>query len=384
MGITAKTGVARLMLPLRVVAGAPERRWVMRYGFGIGLALALGLALMVGCSDENGEGGSGGTAGTGGMAGGGGIDTIEWAASIAVTSEEKPYEHYGFRIGVSSSAHANIDWLTDGALDDYKPVYSPDGSQVTFFRVYEYLGEPVPEWRSKICVMNADGSGYRELTSGEYSDYIPYWTRDGSNDITFTRVAIPFSQRIYRTSPDAAPGEEELISDPENFEHGYSTLEDGRMLIRRELPFSYFLMTPNLGGTPSYEPLSYSGDEGTYLHKMTVSPSETKVAYMKVEGLTLADILAQRVYLPAVIAYADFDPVNLRIENEVEITEFDDSTLVWYPAWTADEKHILYAHSFDGRGVIKAYSLEAGTTTQISSRDDELDYRYPVPVGIAK
>jgi len=340
----------------------------MRDVFRFRFAFALGLTLMTACGeDENGT-----------------SEAIEWEASIAVTSEEQPYEHFGFRIGVSNSESSDIEWLTDGALDDYKPVYSPDGSQITFFRVYEYNGEPVPEWRSKICVMNADGSGYRELTSGEYSDFVPYWTRDGSNDITFTRFAIPFSQRIYRISSDAQPGEEQLISDPDNFEFGYSTLEDGRILVRRDIPVSYFLMTPNPGGTPTYETLSPPGDEAAYMHKMTVSPGETKVAYMKVEGLTLADIVAQRVYSPAVIAYADFDPVNLRIENEVEITELDESSLVWYPAWTADEKHIIYAHRFDGRGVIKAYSLETGTTTQISARDDELDYRYPVPVGIAK
>jgi hypothetical protein len=73
------------------------------------------------------------------MAGAGGIDTIEWAASIAVTSQEEPFEHFGFRIGVSSSESSNIEWLTDGALDDYKPVYSPDGSQITFFECLSTL-----------------------------------------------------------------------------------------------------------------------------------------------------------------------------------------------------------------------------------------------------
>ena len=43
--------LARLMLPLRVVVGAPERRWVMGYAFRFGLALALGLMLSVGCGE---------------------------------------------------------------------------------------------------------------------------------------------------------------------------------------------------------------------------------------------------------------------------------------------------------------------------------------------
>jgi len=330
----------------------------MRYLVQFMFVLALGV---VGCSDDQ-----------------SGSETLEWAASISVKSEERPYEHFGFRIGIGNSANSDIDWLTDGKLDDYKPVYSADGSQIVFFRVTEYLGEPVPEWRSKICVMNEDGSGFRELTGGEYSDFVPYWTRDGRNEITFTRFALPLSQRIYRTSPDADPGEERLISDPNFFDFGYTTLSDGRMLVRRELPLGYFLLTPDSDGEPIYEELSYPVED-TYMHKMTVSPSETKVAYMKIEDITIAEIFTQDVYYPAVIAYADFDAANLRIENEVVISEIDESTIDWYPSWSPDEKHIIYAHS----GVIMGYSLDTGVTTQLSSRD-ELNSRYPVFVGTAK
>jgi hypothetical protein len=333
----------------------------MRYLFGFVCACALGVMPLVGCS--NSESSSG---------------TIEWAASAAVKSEEQPNELFGFGIAISNSANSDIQWLTDGQLDDYKPAYSPDASKIAFFRVFDYGDGPVRSWKTKLCVMNADGSDYRELTSGDYADWHPYWTRDGSDQITFTRFGQPLSQGVYRTSPDADPGDERLISDPQFFEYGYSSLSDGRILLRREFPLKYFLVTPDVGGAPVYEEISYPV-ENAYLHKMTISPSETKIAYMKVENITQADIVASKIYFPAIIAYADFDADGLRIENEVEITEYDDSTVDWYPSWDPNEEHLVYAHS----GVIRGYSLETGITEQISSHD-ELDYRYPTIVGQTK
>ncbi|MFZ1865772.1 MAG: hypothetical protein WAU39_16225 [Polyangiales bacterium] len=308
--------------------------------------------------------------------------TIEWAGSVAVRSEEKPEQpgmHFGFRIAVSNSANSEIQWLTDGELDDYKPAFSPDGSKIAFWRALDYGNGFIGTWTSKICVMNADGSNFRELTGGDSLDSVPYWTRDGSNQIVFARRNNQ-GVFVYRVSSDSEPGDEELISDPAFWEAGYSSLKDGRILVRREfVPVRYFLLTPDVGGTPTYEEISHPFGERTYMHKMTISPSESKVAYMKVENITDSDILTQNIYANAVIAYADFDAANLRIENEVVITEYDDSTYDWYPSWSPDEKHILYTHS----GVIRAYDLETGITEQISSHD-ELDYRYPTVVGQTK
>ncbi|MFZ1863550.1 MAG: hypothetical protein WAU39_04960 [Polyangiales bacterium] len=334
-------------------------RYVVRFWF----AFALGLALTAGCSDENGSN-----------------ESIDWASSLAVTAEEQPEPpemHFGFRIATSTSASPNIGWLTDGERDDYKPAYSPDGSKITFFRVFDYGTGFQAAWKSRLCVMNADGSDVRELTAGEYLDATPYWTRDGTDRIVFHR--FDSGHKIYITSPDANVDDEQLISDPDFWDRPWSSLGDGRILVSREVPdLGHFLLTPNLGGTPIYEEISYPV-AGAYLNHMTISPSETKVAYMKVADTTPGEVLSQGYFWDAVIAYADFDADNLRIENEVEITEHDDTSVDWYPSWSPDEQYIVYAHS----GVIRSYSLETGITEQISSRDD-LDYRYPTVIGQTK
>jgi hypothetical protein len=346
---------------------------VMRSSFAMLAAFALAL---VACSESE-----------------SGDQAIEWAASTAAVKQDP--DKIGYGITHNTTASPDFEWLTE--VDDYKPVYSADGTQVAFFRVFDYGDGRIPSYKTKICVMDADGSNVRELTVGEHADFNPYWTRDGTNQITFTRFTIPFSQKIYRISPDGEPGDEVLISrpEPDYFEFGYSSLEDGRMLIRRDFPrLGYHLMTPNPGGMPTYEPISHPGDEQTYMHKMTISRDETKVAYMKIEDITPADIIAQRVYWGSAIAYADFDADSLGISNEVDTGAPEPARWNGYPHWDADGETVLYTNfgtcaplvtppECVRSGVVMAYSLRAGEHTQISTHDD-LVYGYVAAVGVVK
>jgi hypothetical protein len=74
--------------------------------------------------------------------------------------------------------------LTDGAFSDYGPAVSPDGSRIAFSR---YALEPGIDASSptlnldiQIFVMNADGTGITQLTSGPTDAYWPSWSPDGS------------------------------------------------------------------------------------------------------------------------------------------------------------------------------------------------------------
>jgi hypothetical protein len=71
--------------------------------------------------------------------------------------------------------------------NDFKPSWSRDGSMLTFFRAYRY-GTGFGEWRSSICVINADGTGFRELTGHDIANFNPTWTRDGTDRIIFNRL----------------------------------------------------------------------------------------------------------------------------------------------------------------------------------------------------
>jgi hypothetical protein len=246
--------------------------------------------------------------------------------------------------------------------------------------------------------MNADGSGLRELTAGERMDTNPQWTRDGSNKIVWTRVEstlslfgihVPLGMNVYWTDPDADPGDEERISRGFRWplEFVYSGLRDGRLLVRREARNEYYLMTPDPGGNAAYDRLDYP-EPGTLLHKMTVSPSETRVAYMKVADAGFDTNAAPEAYSHAVIAYADLDVEAGTLRNEVEVTAFDEANTNWYPSWSPDESRLIFACSGacpegPSRGQIFEYDLATGALRKVSG-NDALEYRYPAFRGVVK
>src|SRR5512135_2547625 len=116
------------------------------------------------------------------------------------------------------------------------------------------------------------------------------------------------------TSPDASPGDEQLVSDPDYlyFEWANSGLRDGRILVDRlgaDSVFKTFLLTP--GKPPKYEEIARPTNH--YWHKLTLSPSETRVAYMLDTNNNIP------VYNDDVIYYAAFDIQALKIQDQVQI-----------------------------------------------------------------
>ncbi|MDT0605569.1 TolB family protein [Croceitalea rosinachiae] len=291
---------------------------------------------------------------------------IEWVSSLDLN------------IAISSSDNVDINYLTRSNLD-YKPTYSPDGTQIAFFRVEDYGGSSQPEnWKTKICVINVDGTGFKELTSGNHTDWNPMWTRDGSNKVIFTRFIglFPYRTRVYRVDLDDGQ-EEELISDPSNSEFVYSGLKDGRSLVRRNGDNAeYYLLKPTSDG-PIYEKIN---SPNYFLHKMSISPSENKITYMKVKDFTYG------IDAGAVIAFADFDPDLLSISNEREITFYDPNNVTWYPCWNKEENRIIYAlisNSNSRIGQILSYELDNNRTSIISKHSSK-SYWYPNVKDVVK
>lgn len=92
--------------------------------------------------------------------------------------------------------------LTTSTARDSRPVYSPDGSQIAFYRVK--AGLPANVW-----LMNAGGGEQRELTSDPADDFLPSWFPDGR------RIAF-LSDRGGRWKAwaiDTASHREELLLD---------------------------------------------------------------------------------------------------------------------------------------------------------------------------
>ncbi|MGZ4777605.1 MAG: TolB family protein [Thermoanaerobaculia bacterium] len=64
------------------------------------------------------------------------------------------------------------------------PSYAPDDKTIVFQWRPTNDFHDNEKWR--ICMMNADGGGFREITNGEANDQVPNWSRDGRRILFFS------------------------------------------------------------------------------------------------------------------------------------------------------------------------------------------------------
>jgi len=306
--------------------------------------------------------------------------TNRWVSSVMKDSEKQ--------LQLTIHDGENLNFITEGHRD-HKPVWSKERDMIAFFRATgETDMKPFYFYRTHICVINSDGTGFRELTDAKNPNVNPTWTRDGTNKIIFNRLSKSEfgNSKIFLIDADAAINDTLLISNPEEFEWAESGLKDGRIFIFRInytwyainyiMPFytvpntqSYFLLDPE---NRKYYPVERPNKFPT--HKLSLSPSETKVAYMKdIDGKL-------HTYDDAVIAYAEFDLDDLVIKNEVVISVEDSEYIDMYPRWSHDERYIVYSSSRDSGHMWAMkqyiYDLKTGKTHQISNDNFTTDM-YP-------
>lgn len=297
-------------------------------------------------------------------------------------TDERWVSSENFEITINAYNTAKIQ-LTSGHID-FKPVWSKTGDMITFFRaifIPDYVND-FKLWKTKICVINADGTGFMELTNGEYAHFNPTWTRDGSNQIIFNRSSgtNELTNQIYLIDPNGEVGSEVLVSEPgyPHFEWAYSGLIDGRLFIDKRVvsvtghvykpeTVKSYLLTPNPGRTGIYEEVSRPTTKPW--HKLSVSPDETMVVYMLDNDENYA------TYNDVVLYYADFDKDSLTVYNPVAITELDINCVYEYPRFSSDGSLIVFDSNKFGTFQTYAYNIAEGTTHRISP-DLSSNYRF--------
>ncbi len=253
--------------------------------------------------------------------------------------------------------------LTNGH-DDFKPVWSPETDQIAFFRALQDSGD-FPTWLAQLCVVRADGTGFRALTDGTHRDFNPTWTRDGTNRILFNRYSEHghgLDCEIWATTPDASPGDEVRLDDgAAPYEWVNAGLRDGRLFVDWTDYLSRtqrsFLFTTGDGA--GYEELARPAYP--YWHKVSVSPSQTKVAYMVDLRNTPGD------YSDDVLYWAELDLEGHAVRNPVLVTRPTGGACVnEYPRWYPDETMVVFDSSCHGNARAYAYRLADGAVFPFS------------------
>jgi len=259
--------------------------------------------------------------------------------------------------------------LTTGHWD-FKPSWSKTGDHIVFFRRLVPHKE-VGKWKTAICIINADGSGFHQLTDGTSTDFNQTWTRDGTNTPIWNRKKpAGGGYEVYASKIGGKPGEEVHISAVDGHTWAYTCLTDGRILVGAHLKDQgrgYYLMTPGADGSePRYERIDCELAKRGVLDRVSLSRDETRVCFEYQKGFQRS-VSGRTLYL------ADFD-AETRTITKARAFANEEGKPVWfaYPRWTKDQSAIVY----HAGGKLFLYTLAEGTTKQVST-DDEGDYRYP-------
>ena len=258
--------------------------------------------------------------------------------------------------------------LTSGH-QDFKPSWSKTGDMLVFFRRLKNHRVTVM-WKTAICTINVDGTGFHQLTDGTHTDFNQTWTRDGSNTPIWNRKnPDKGSFYVMKSKVGNKPGQEVALTDKRYHTWGYTCLKDGRILVQSAHPkqgHGYYLMTPNVGGEARFERIDCELAKKGLLDRVSVSPSEKKVCFEYQTGFRYKDA-GRTLYI------ADFDGKKPSITNAKPFAN-EEGTNRWfaYPRWTKDETAIVYHASPS----LYLYTLKDGATRKVSTNPDA-DYRYP-------
>jgi hypothetical protein len=271
------------------------------------------------------------------------------------------------KIHVGVLGESDGEPLTTG--DDFKPSWSKTGDMLVFFRRLK-KAPSVGNWKTAICIINVDGSGFHQLTDGTHTDFNPTWTRDGANTPIWNRKNPATGRYCVKAGKvGGKPGDEIALTDSRYPSWAYTCLSDGRILVGSAPPKlgrGYYLMTPNPGGEPKFERIDCELATKGILDRVSVSPSETKVCFEYQKGF-LHKMSGRTLYV------ADFDADKGTIRNAKPFAN-EEGKPVWfaYPRWTKDEAAIIY----HAGGKLYLYTLEDGSTRKVST-DDGANYMYP-------
>lgn len=251
------------------------------------------------------------------------------------------------------SKTSEITYLTDTELWNFKPNFSPDGRRLTFFRRYAVNGPCCETWRSSVCVMNADGSSLHEIIEGKESfNTEPYWSRDGSNRISFNRMNVE-EAGPYWNDADGQPGAEQRIA-PWGWINPH--LADGRVFMQRG--GDSYLATPSGNSEAKY--VQVQRPDAKFIHKIALSQDETIIAYQKWVDRS------HDMYKGGVMVYAKFDASVPSITNEVIFDDLKPSRMAWYVSISTDNRFLLFAKD----GAIMQHDVATGTTMKVSADSD--------------
>ncbi len=286
--------------------------------------------------------------------------------SVAESHRSSYYKNGEIHVNVLGTPEGKP--LTSGHWD-FKPSWSKTDDMLVFFRRLVNDKE-VSNWKTAICIINVDGSGFHQLTDGTHTDFNQTWTRDGSNTPIWNRKNPQHGgYQVMASKVGAKPGDEYPLTAKGYHTWGYTCLKDGRIFVRSNPPkqkAGYFLMTSGKGKKPTFERVNCDLATKGSLARVSLSRDETKICFEYTKG-SKHKVPGRTLYV------ADFDVESRTVYKPLPFANKEGKN-IWfaYPRFTKDQSSIVY----QAGGKLMLYDLGNGTTKKVST-DNKADYRYP-------
>jgi len=224
-------------------------------------------------------------------------------------------------IYVRDFSGSNPTRITTNTYTELAPVWSPDGSQITFTRAWN-----TSPASSDVFVMDSDGSNPVNLTNGAGTyNWTGDWSPDGFWILFVTNRSG--SLELWKMHPDGSSAQ--VVYADAGPESGAVWSPDGSQIAftRYTLATSLDVWVVNADGSGATQLTSSAAAEG----QPTWSPDGSKIAFLRTSG-SGGNIWAM-------------DPDG---SNQVNLTNNAVPTTVLFPAWSPDGTKIAFTSDADG------------------------------------
>jgi Tol biopolymer transport system component len=256
--------------------------------------------------------------------------------------------------------------LTNNTNENSTPVWSPDGSKITFMR------QDFSDLTQQLFIMNADGSNPIGITNDDSTQSgTPAWSPDGSK-IAYARVTSDYSAPSAIVVMNADGSNKTVLTDGSSEDFYPTWSPDGNKIgfVCTDAQHIEQICIMNTNGSNQQQITS-----GTAIDykSLTYSPSGTEFAYTAYETISNDIISIQKLGV-----------MNTDGSNQHIITTAD-STYVSDAGWSPDGTKLIYDSYDSSENIQRAYLINAdGTNETALSPDNQFALApswQPIPTG---
>ena len=282
------------------------------------------------------------------------------------------YIHLSTKIFVMDDDGTNVTQITDGEASEKRPRWSPDGTQIAFFRDTD----PTSRIRDNTFIMNADGTNVRRLTFHDGNDRHLSFSPDGKKLAVSRTPSTGLSANEGVHIIDIESGDTQHIAKMETY--GIDWSPDGNLIIftNYTIPLSQSnIWSMNVDGTnprPFIPPFPEKYTAHRRIPKW--SPNGAQIMYMEI------DLETEMHEHPGggqsvSIRFAGTFRLQIMDINNRNITKLRISS-DWLPrsiAWMHGNKAVLFNSApfrneppYDGVFQLYKYDIATGAITQLT------------------